>query len=289
MEALNRDVPGVDGLTLHLVDHGGDGPPLLFAHGFGHGAHLFDALVPALREHFHVLALDNRGHGDSPDDPEFRYHSAAISRDLENVVIHLGHDDVTLVGHSQGGHACIRFAGRHPERMARLVLAESGPEIVAASGDGPTDAVRLLAPSFASRDAYADVLGEVYPQLDAAERENLATHFTRECDDGSVEPKLDERFLTKQLKKSAEWRGGFDRAAWAKKEGDRLWHYLERVTCPTLVIHGENSQMVSSATAQRMVDEVLPRARAVAIAGAGHTLMLDRPREFREAVLEFLL
>ena len=289
MRATDRMVPGVNDLTLHLVDWGGDGAPLLFVHGYGHNAHLWDALVPELSDRYRVLALDSRGHGDSDSDPEYRYHNAAIARDVEAVVDFLRLESVALVGHSQGGHACLRFAGRHDERVTRLVLADAGPDIPAGGSGAPPESLRLLASTFESVAAYEAVLEEVYPQLDTKARASLAESSLRETENGDFAPKLDSRFLRRESKRSAETRVKFDRQAWADKENARIWHYLERITCPTLVVHGEHSPLLAASTVHRMVDDVLANGVAVAIPDAGHALMLDNPAAFRAALFAFLL
>ncbi len=289
MRFTNRVISGADGLALNVVDWGGNGSPLLFVHGYGHNAHLWDAFVPDLSDRYRVLALDSRGHGDSDSDPDYRYHNAAIARDVEAVVDHLQLEKVALVGHSQGGHACLRFAGRHPERTSRLVLADAGPDLQAGGTGAPPASLRLLAPSFESVAAYEAILAEIYPLLDAKDRVSLAEHSLRPTDDGCFAPKLDSRFLRRESIRSAQTRVKFDRQAWVEKENARIWHYLERITCPTLVVHGEQSPLLSDATVRRMVDHVLADARAVAIPGAGHALMLDNPAAFRAALLDFLL
>ncbi len=289
MHATHRSISRADDLALNVVDWGGHGAPLLFVHGYGHNAHLWDALVPDLADRYRVLALDNRGHGGSDSDPEYRYHNAAIARDVEAVIDQLQLEKVVLVGHSQGGHACLRFAGRHPERMSRLVLADAGPDIPAAGGGAPPASLRLLAASFETVAVYEAILAEIYPQLAAKHRALLAEHSLRPTQDGHFVPRLDRRFLRRESKPSAETRVEFDRQAWVEKENARIWHYLERITCPTLVVHGEHSPLLAAQTVRRMVDDVLADARAVAIPAAGHALMLDNPAAFRAALLEFLL
>jgi pimeloyl-ACP methyl ester carboxylesterase len=289
MRAIHRIIPGANDLALNVVDWGGHGVPLLFVHGYGHNAHLWDALVPDLADRYRVLALDNRGHGDSDSDPEYRYHNAAIARDVEAVIDRLQLEKVVLVGHSQGGHACLRFAGRHPERMSRLVLADAGPDIPAAGGGAPPASLRLLAASFESVAEYEAILAEIYPLLAAKQRALLAEHSLRPAQAGNFVPKLDGRFLRRGSKPSAETRVKFDRQAWVEKENARIWHYLERIPCPTLVVYGEHSPLLAEKTVRRMVDEVLADARAVAIPAAGHALMLDNPAAFRAALLAFLL
>ena len=183
---------------------------------------------------------------------------------------------------------CLRFAGRHPERTSRLVLADAGPDIPAGGLAAPPASLRLLSPTFESVGAYEAILRELYPLLAAGDRASLAEHSLRPNEDGRFSPKLDSRFLRNESKRSAETRVKFDRQAWAEKENARIWHYLERIRCPTLVVHGEHSPLLAAATVRRMVDDVLANARAVAIPAAGHALMLDNPKAFRAALLAFL-
>src|SRR5207248_10679015 len=118
----------VNGLRLHVLDWGGDGrPPLLLLHGFTGHAHAWDSLAIALQPHFHVLALDARGHGDS--DPAEVYDAAGAFRDLSSVVDQLGVRALTLVGLSMGGRNAMYFAAKRPEMVERLVVLDIGPEI----------------------------------------------------------------------------------------------------------------------------------------------------------------
>ncbi len=289
MRATRQMVPGADDLALNVLDWGGAGTPLLFVHGYGHNAHLWEPLASDLRDRYRVLAIDSRGHGDSDSDPEYRYHNAAIARDVEAVVDHLQLDRVALVGHSQGGHACLRFAARHPEKTSRLVLADAGPDIPSTGGGGaPPASLRLLAPDFDRVEDYDAILAEIYPLLDAKHRASLAEHSLQPTAKGGFSPKLDPRFLRGKSQRRAKTRVKFDREAWVVKENERIWHYLERITCPTLVLYGEHSPLLAAETVRRMVDEVLVDSRAVVIRGAGHALMLDQPAAFREALRAFL-
>ena len=80
-----------------------------------------------------------------------------------------------------------------------------------------------------------------------------------------------------------------DRAAWARQEEQRLWRHLAEIPCPTLVIRGEHSDVLSARTQERMVNEGLPNGRAVTIPGAGHVVMLDAPESLRRELGAFLL
>src|SRR5438477_3648902 len=96
----------VDGRKLHLLDWGGAGrTPLLLLHGFTGHAHAWDTLSIALQPHYHVLALDPRGHGDS--DPADVYNPAVAFDDLNGVIDQLGIRSLILIGLSIGGRNAI--------------------------------------------------------------------------------------------------------------------------------------------------------------------------------------
>src|SRR5437867_13300713 len=101
LSPLDRDLT-VKGLRLHVLDWGGAGrAPLLLLHGFTGHAHAWDTLSIALQPHFHVHALDQRGHGDS--DPADVYNAVVAYDDLAGVVDQLGLRSVILIGLSMGG------------------------------------------------------------------------------------------------------------------------------------------------------------------------------------------
>jgi len=96
----------VNGLRLHALDWGGDGrTPLLLLHGFTGHAHAWDTLSIALQPHFHVYALDQRGHGDS--DPADTYNAVAAFEDISGVLDQLGLTSLVLVGLSMGGRSAL--------------------------------------------------------------------------------------------------------------------------------------------------------------------------------------
>src|SRR5437867_10563391 len=126
----------VEGLRLHVLDWGGDGrTPLLLLHGFTGHAHAWNTLSIALQPHFHVFALDQRGHGDS--DPAEVYDPVVAFDDISGVVDQLGVTSLVIVGLSMGGRNAMYFAAKRPDAVQRLDVIDIGPEISKRAGAAP--------------------------------------------------------------------------------------------------------------------------------------------------------
>src|SRR5438309_11561601 len=118
LRPLSRHL-AVNGLRLHVLDWGGgDRTPLLLLHGFTGQAHAWDTLSLALQPHFRVLALDQRGHGDS--DPADAYNPALAFDDLSGVVEQLGLRSLLLIGLSVGGRNAWYFTAMGAQMVRSL-------------------------------------------------------------------------------------------------------------------------------------------------------------------------
>jgi len=259
---------------------------MVFLHGFGNDAHVWDEICPTFAPHYRTLAFDLRGHGDSDWDPEMRYDHSSMANDFEAAFEALGIDRLVLMGHSMGGRVAMRLAGRMPEKLAGLAIVDSGPEVDARG----VTRIRLEASQgpvrFASLAQYERLLGELYPAVRAETLARLAAHWTHRAEDGSYELKLDPRL------RSGGRDPGLDPAELREimaRESRQLWDALEALPCPTLVVRGAASDILSPETADRMVDEVLRDGRLVVIARASHSVMLDNPEAFVETLSEFAL
>ncbi len=287
MEPVSRELTGADGNLLHLLEWSREGVPLLLLHGYGNEAHIWDETSPLLAPHYRVLALDLRGHGDSAHDPERRYPLDHHLRDLEAALPALGIERLVLVGHSFGGRVALLFAARHPARCAGLVVVDTGPEhdprgtgriksevmARAERGDG----------SFARVEEYERVLARNYPAGDARALRRMAAHELRRRADGRFERKLDPLFLADEARGSADAQQGFE-----SELGQQLWRACEQLRCPTLVVRGAASDVLSAEVADKMT-ETISDGRLAVIPQAAHSVMTDNPKAFGEAVCDFVL
>ena len=283
MEPTSHRIKGAHGLELHLLEWSTEGVPLVLLHGLGNEAHLWDDFIPSVAPHYRVLALDQRGHGDSDWDPEARYDAESMTDDLEAVLDALEVDRFVLVGFSMGGRVSMTFAGRHPERLAGLVIADIGPEVDARGvlriGG---EMAEHRAPVFTDAREYAAMLSLNYPAGQPHALKRMAEFGLRKREDGLFELKMDPKLRGERPT---------DEATKAKEEAfiQQQWDALARIPCATLVVRGAASDILSPEIADKMVDEVLQNGRLAVVPQAAHSIMTDNPEGFEEAVCGFVL
>ena len=266
----------LDGLRFHYREWGRPAaPPVLLLHAYSSHARSWDTVARSLADRYRVLALDQRGHGES--DWSSDYHELRFVGDLGAFVDALGLDTLALVGFSIGGsHACT-YALLYPERVSRLVLLECFT-----AGDEQGDAAwidAMRAHMHRLRTLPAD------PEEASAAFRPLAPYATED---------ERRRWLLDGLIQASDgqWRWRFDPAFLAPGPVGRLkppeavlWDRVARLSCPTLLIVGADSWMVEPT---RQVATLNPRARVEVIPAAGHWAPLDNPTGFVSAVDGFL-
>jgi pimeloyl-ACP methyl ester carboxylesterase len=290
MEPRSLTLAGADALSIHLLEWSTQGVPLLLLHGFGNDAHIYDDFAPQVAPYYRTLAMDLRGHGDSGHDPEARYDYEFHVRDLAQVTAALGIGRFVLLGHSLGGRIATLFAGAHPDRMAGLILVDSAPELdargvlrIRLDTEKAVDAGGGAAP-IASVAEYERMLSLAYPAARPAALARMARHGLRPRADGSFERKTDPAFHDGARRMSAA-----EAAERERRTTEALWAALARVPCPTLVVRGAASDILSPEVAERMVEEVLRQGRLALVPRASHSVMTDNPEGFAEAVCAFVL
>ena len=124
----SREYPH-DEIELHghrvVFRYAGEGPPLVLIHGITGTCRHWERVIPALAERHTVIAPDLLGHGQSAK-PRGDYSLGAFASGIRDLLLALGHDSATVVGHSLGGGIAMQFAYQYPERCERLVLVSSG-------------------------------------------------------------------------------------------------------------------------------------------------------------------
>jgi pimeloyl-ACP methyl ester carboxylesterase len=176
---------------------------------------------------------------------------------------------------SLGGRVAINFAGTHPGRVERLVIVDIGPEI-APVGRARVGALMAGAPErFESVEDVITYMRANAPLYTEAMLRHRAQHAVRPLAGGGFTWKYD-RALREAIRQGR-----------MRVPAD-LWAQWRAITCPTLLVRGALSDILSDETAKRMVDE-LPAAQLVVVPGAGHTVPGDQPAAFQSLLREFLM
>jgi pimeloyl-ACP methyl ester carboxylesterase len=263
------------GLALHYCEWGAiDARPLLLLHGITGHARTWDHLASALQPAFHVIALDQRGHGDSQWAPGGDYSVGAMAGDVERLVDHLGLGRVLLLGLSMGGRVSIAFAGMHPERVEQLVIVDIGPDIAPEGMERIRSAIGTAPERFTTEDEALEYVRGANPRYDEVELRRRVAHGLTRLPDGGFAWKYDKAI------REAMRLG-------TRREVMNLWEPLARITCPTLLVRGAESDIFSPEIAKHMLS-TLPDGRLIEIAGASHTVPGDQPEAFAVAVRSFL-
>lgn len=269
-------------LPLACSDPRGEGVPVLFVHGFGHNRVVWEKLAAALPEGLRPIAVDLRGHAESPWSPAGEYDLDCYAADLDALVASLGIERLHVVAHSLGGNVATLFAAGTRARILSLVLVDTGPSLESGGSDHVVDEVESALRSFASVAEYRTWLAKIHPMGDGALLDRLAATGVVRRIDGRFEPALDPGVL-------GDGGVGESVAPAALAERTRtLWQALGALACPVLVVRGGLSAILSEKVAREMVDQVLLDGRLVTLPRAGHGVMLDDPEGLASAVVEFL-
>ena len=269
----------VDGVRYH-VDLAGSGQPLLLLHGFTGSTASWDSVRGELAARHATIAVDLPGHGrsDAPDDVA-RYRLDRFADDLAQMLDQLGFRRVAVLGYSLGGRAALRFALRHPSRVAALVLESTSPGITA-------DAER------AARQVTDAELA------DSIERDGIETFVARWeqlplwASQASLPSGTRERLRAQRLTNDPKGLANSLRGAGAGVDPPVL-DRLRTMTTPTFVVTGLLDQKYVSLGVRIAAAAPLTRisswpSQHIAFEGAGHAVHLEQPAAFAAAVIGFL-
>ena len=169
----------VNGLTIHYLDWGGDSPRnLMLAHGQGGNAHNWDHIARELRDEFRVIALDQRGHGDSSHTRE-GYAVTAFAEDLAAFAEAIGIVPCDYVGASLGARNAIPYAGDNPTHLKHLVCLDYGPEMSVASAQKQIGGMNRRPLGWRSIEEYVEMSMQANPRPSAEYYRNTAEHGMR--------------------------------------------------------------------------------------------------------------
>ncbi|MEY2590464.1 MAG: hypothetical protein QOJ67_2448 [Acidimicrobiaceae bacterium] len=271
-----------DGVALAADVYGDEGaPPVVLLHGGGQTRHAWGTTALVLAEKgWRAYTVDLRGHGDSEWVADGDYSLDGFARDV--VALATGFDQLpALVGASLGGIASLTAIAEAPSPIATaLVLVDVAPRIeasgVARIGEFMTEHID----GFASLDEVADAVAAYNPHRPRPKDLSGLRKNVRLRDDGRWYWHWDPRFVGGRF-------GSTDETRSSMTEPGRLMAAARALTIPTLLVRGRMSDLLSEEGARELL-ELVPHARLVDVAGAGHMVAGDRNDLFNDAVVAFL-
>ncbi|MEV0064995.1 alpha/beta hydrolase [Amycolatopsis sp. NPDC050768] len=249
------------GQQVHYVDHGGDGPAVVLLHSFLMDVDMWLPQVEALRGDHRLIAIDERGHGETPADGPFDYWD--VARDALAVLDHLGFDRAAVIGTSQGGFVGLRMALLQPERVTALAVLGT------------------------SAAAEPDEVAAVYRQLGDVWAQNGPDGVI----DGVAAICFGDSFDATAWK--AKWREHYQGEQAGLLIGvlagrDSLLDRLGEIQTPVLVLHGTADRAYPVEKAEELVNG-LPNAKPlVTIADGAHFLSLTHAADVNPHLKGFL-
>ena len=262
-------------LRFHYLEWGApDAPPIVLLHGGHQSAHSWDLVSLYLAQRYRVLALDQRGHGDSEWPRDAEYSNSAMSLDAEAFIEALGLQRPILMGHSMGGRNSLLLTRRVQSRLRALVVVDVGPEV--------SDRGREVIAGFVQANQEFDDLEHFVANVRKYDPYRSREHIERTVKYNMLR-RADGKYVSKC--DATPRRLGLVRASGP----------LENITLddarafdlPTLLVRGANSRILTAEAADRFSD-ALPRGTLVTVPDCGHNVHGQNTKGFIEALEGFL-
>ena len=265
----------VNGLKLHYLDWGTAGQPVMvLLHGLRGHAHSWDDVAAALFRDYQLLALDQRGRGDTDWARDGDYSTGAYVSDLLGFCDVLKLDKFTLVGHSMGGRNSLAFAGRNPQRLEKLVIVDVGPTLDSRGSQRISQEISQVPEEFDNFEAVVDYMKKQNRFASDAVLRRRLRYATLDLPNGKVGWKYDIAIRDQRRRGTVP-------------PAEDLWPLLPNISCPTLIIRGKETDILSPEVAQKM-NQTIPNVRLVEVERAGHMVFEDNPPDFIAALRGWL-
>ena len=258
-------------IELEYEEVGGGDRPFLLVHGFTGSRDDFREHLPALADHGHTLAVDQRGHGGS-DNPGDGYTLAQLTDDLLAFLDSVGLDRCDLLGHSMGGMVALRFALAHPERVASLVLMDTAP--------GPLDLPTRKWFEVGGQIAKSQGMEALFALMrKVAEKEATRPEPVLRSMERMGEDVYWSRIEAKILAMDP---AAFGALGAVLAEHDDATARLGEIDCPTTIVVGELDLPFRKSS--DAMEREIPGARLIVIPDAVHSPQLENPDAWLAAI-----
>lgn len=262
----------VNNLRLHYLDWGNAHlPPVLLLHGVRLQAHTWDMAALLLRDHYHLVAVDQRGHGDSEWTSDAQFNDDTFDLmldDTQALVAHLGWQKFILVGMSMGGITAMKYAATFPAKLSALCIVDIAPTTM---NSGVLSIEGFETETLSRFEDFLERSHKFMPHRPIAQLRYSLMHSLKQLPDGRWTWKQDHR------------PGAVHRNAPLAD----LWNELPMITAATLLMRGAQSAVLAADSAERAAI-TFKRGQLVTIDPATHNVHSDNPTAFAHELHQFL-
>ncbi len=252
------------GIKLNALDFGGDpARDILLLHGMAGCGMEWENTAEWLTHYGRVIALDQRGHGESRDGVSEFYRTSYVD-DVIYTIEHYCRPPVVLIGQSMGGLNAFLAAAKRPELVKLLIVAEGTPDPNPGSKEQIRNWLEGWPVPFRSKEEAKKFFGgdTLYARTFAASLEKLEDGYW-------------PAFNNKDMIRSMD-----------DVVSQNYWNDWRKITCPTLIVGGEKS-FISQELLKKMA-KVIPDGKYACISRAGHDVHLEAPYEWRSTVEKYI-
>lgn len=267
----------VNGLRFHYLEWGDPGaPPMLLLHGGNQTGHSWDLVSLHFSDRYHIIALDERGHGDTewPRDGVADRH--AMADDARRLVEVLGLEKPVIGGHSMGGIVTLTLLSAHPEVASKAVIVDVGPELSPEGSAFIGDFIQSVH-EVPSLDFFVDRVAEYDVFRSKEHIRRTARYNLLQRADGKLVSKHDHRNI-RRVGPNGELLRRIDQPSLED---------VAHITCPLLLLRGAESNVLLPEAAHRFIS-LLPKGSLVEVPGAGHNVHSQNTPYFIDVVAQFL-
>ena len=283
-EAGEDRFANLNGMKFHYVDWGGEGRPIVLLHGLASNSRIWDMVAPILSRSYRVVALDQRGHGDT-DKPDHGYEFSSVVNDLDSFIANMGFENPIIAGHSWGGDVALEYAVIHPDTPAGLCFVDGGTIELSGRPEGNLEQAKIdMAPPLFNGITFEGMLERSKSRWGFTRSEEQSERFIRANfqiqEDGTVQPKFSRDNHMRIIE-----------ALWDHRPSELYAH----VECPVLMMPARQNDQ-NSETDRRFrreesiarAESLLPNYKTVWLEDSIHDVPVQRPELVASVISEHI-
>ncbi|QCK13393.1 alpha/beta fold hydrolase [Mangrovivirga cuniculi] len=253
-------------MNLFYREYGSGDNTLVILHGLFGSSDNWMSIAKTLEDEFHIYAIDQRNHGQSPHSDEWNYE--VMAQDISEFIDeHIGHSTAVL-GHSMGGKVAMTLAMQHPEKVKKLLVADIAPRHYPVHHRQILDGLLKVDKSNpSSRKEADDVLSDYISEKSI--RMFLLKNLGR-GDDKKLKWKINLQVIDDNI-----------------EEVGKSQEELEPTNVPTLFVGGEKSDYIRDED-KDLIKELFPESNVIQLKNAGHWLHAEQPESFTTVIKDFM-